>query len=231
MMAEANLYNFHDILSQEQEKSDFCKWFWSGTNGNELIDALNANNSQSGGYKIRRQHKKCWPYIYCIVLNDNTKRGLSGSGNAVQWKYCKIGITEQDTTTGAHNRMETVKQEIIKRKADYRITASVIFVLPVCATDSRKNNDIELDVREHIGWKVNKGLAKETDLPVPTEWVITTQAYIFKLKKEIETEKSKATACNCEIDTRVVLSIPRFQQDERMLPWPLQKHGDEVVGW
>ena len=218
MMAEANLYNFNDILSQEQAKSDFCKWFWSGTNGNELIDALNANNSQSGGYKIRRQHKKCWPYIYCIVLNDNTQPVPFGRGNAVQWKYCKVGITEQDTTTGAHNRMETVKQEIIKKKADYQITASVIFVLPVCATDSRKNNDIELDVREHIGWKVNKDFAKENNLAVPTEWVRTRQWYINLLSKSIKDAAAAAKKDGREIDTSVLLNVPRFEDHQTMLP-------------
>ena len=225
MMAEANLYNFNDILSQEKERSRFCEWFWDSTNGNELIDALNTNKSQSKGSKIRRQHK-WWPYIYCIVLNDNTNPGRSRSDarDAPQWKYCKVGKTEQDTTTGKHNRMETVMDEIRKKK---RRKQSVIFVLPVCASDSRKNNEIEQGVREHIGWKVNKDLAKKNNLPFPTEWVITTQEHIYGLKNQIETEKLKAR--NCEIDTRVVFSITRFQQDERMLPPHLQKQGNEVV--
>ena len=219
----AGWYDYNNILSEEQEMSRFCDWFWSGSNGNNLIHALNGSNRNSAGSKIRRL---CgwWPYIYCIVINDDTNPG-PGLMNTVQWKYCKVGITEQDTKTGAHNRMETVIQDI-KRKVGLEISASVIFVLPVCAIDSRKNGEIEQGVREHIGWKVNKDFAKCINLPVPTEWVITTQPYLGLVKNCIR----QAAEMNCAIDTRLVLSMGRFQQHEGMLPPHLQKQEDEVVG-
>lgn len=68
--------------------------------------------------------------------------------------------TEQNTKTGVRNRMETVQKEIMKisetRHNLRRFKAGIIFVLPVKATDSRPNNEIEKSVREHIGWPVDK---------------------------------------------------------------------------
>ena len=223
VMAERDLYNFGKILSEDEEKSRFCEWFWKEKNGNKLIDALNANNSPSAGSKIRRRNK-WWPHIYCIVLNDDTNPGRSrpGEENPVQWKYCKVGITEKDTTTNTDNRMETVMNKIRNKIPDSK--SSPIFVLAVKATDSRENREIEQGVRQHIGLKVNRDLAKANNLPVPTEWVLTTQPYIELVKQCIR----KAVESNLEIDTSVFLGMGKFQQ-KTMLPLNLQIQGDEVV--
>ena len=141
-------------------RSSFVVCFWTGTNGNKLTEALNCNNRLSRGSKIRRVHE-CWPHMYCVVSKNDLRR---------EWKYCKVGITEKNTTTGVSNRMKTVRKEIMKT-SDTRQNlgrfknAGIVFVLPVKATDSRPNNEIEKSVREHIGWPVDKDLARQIGLP------------------------------------------------------------------
>lgn len=160
--------------------------------------------------------EKRYPHVYCIVSNDDNNPGkfaVPGKG-IVQWKYCKVGITQVDTTTGTKNRMETVKNEITKATGE---DASIIFVLPVKATDSTEDKKIEKDVREHIGWPLHKDLPNEIGLPVPTEWVITTQSYINIIKKKIKMEDVHDTARFFEI-------VPTFKENEKYLPNNLSKH-------
>ena len=223
-MAGGYWYNFDDILRNEIEKQKFCSWFWSGTNGNTLIQALNSNNSESSGSKIRRLNG-WWPHIYCVVLNDDAIPGLGpgpGPFGLVQWRYCKVGLTEVDTTTNTRNRMETVQNEIT-RKIDS--PAGIIFVLPVRDFDSRPNSVIEEGVREHIGWPVNKELVRTIGLPFLTEWVITTQPYIDYIFNII---KQNAETLGRLIDTGFLLGIPRFNPPGN-LPSDLMMHNGEVV--
>ena len=123
MMADADKSHFDRILSNPEK---FCTSFWTGTNGNKLIEALNSNNGQSRGSKICRLHE-WWPHIYCVVSKNDLRR---------EWKYCKVEITEKNTTTGVSNRMKTVRKEIMKT-SDTRQNlgrfknAGVVFVLPV----------------------------------------------------------------------------------------------------
>lgn len=216
-MAEEDSYDFGRILSDkdEEEKQRFCSWFWSGTNGNKLIAALNLNNSESKGSQIRRVHEG-QPHIYCVVLNDNNNPGKNGN---VQWRYCKVGITHVDTTTGRGNRMETVQKEI---KDNTGKEAAIVFVLPVKASDSRQDNAIEKSVRERVGLPVNKKLAHLYKFPVITEWVITTQAYIDSIVKK----KTKTAA---GLDTGFILElISKFKQLGK-LPTNLMCQNGEVV--
>ena len=202
-MAQGNSDDFNGIL---QNPKPFCDWFWDGENGNKLIRALNSN-TKSAGSKIRRQHEGR-SHIYGIVLNDD---GTPGKGtNGVPWKYCKVGKTQADTTTGSHNRMETLRDEI-ERKTGMR--AGILFVLEVKATDSRNDIEIEKSVRKKFGWPVHKDLAKELNLPVPTEWVITTQPYIYEFRG-----RNRANAdTGLFADERL-----KFWQDEENLPEDLE---------
>ncbi|CAB3982495.1 Hypothetical predicted protein [Paramuricea clavata] len=220
-MAGAYWYNFENILSNEIEKQKFCSWFWSGANGNRLIQTLNSNNSESSGSKIRRLNGG-WPYIYCVVLNDNAIPSTDPSG-LVQWRYCKVGLTEVDTKPGTHNRMETVQNEITRKTGS---PAGIIFVLPVKDFDSRPNSVIEKDVREHIGLPVNKELVRTIGLPFLTEWVITTQPYINYIGMQI---KKNAMSAGRLIDTDFILGIPRFDPRGTYLPPNLMNYNGEVV--
>lgn len=212
-MAKKDSRNFDRLLSDEKER--FCSWFWSGTNGNKLIDALNVNNSESKGSQIRRVHEGL-PHIYCVVLNDDNNPGKNGN---VQWRYCKVGITHADTTTDTNNRMETVRKET---ETNTGKKAAILFVLPVKASDSRRDNAIEKSVREHVGLPVNKKLAHLYKFPVITEWVITTQAYINFID---EKKPEKAGG----LDTGFILElIPKFNPPGD-LPTNLMCQNGEVV--
>jgi hypothetical protein len=221
-MAGGYWYNFDDILSNEIEKQKFCSWFWSGTNGNTLIQALNSNNSESSGSKIRRLNG-WWPYIYCVVLNHDDIPGLGpgpGPFGLVQWRYCKVGLTEVDTRSGTRNRMEVVKNEIQKQTGK---EAGIFFVLPVRDFDSRPNSVIEKGVREHIGLPVNKELVRTIRLPFLTEWVITTQPYINHIGAIKENAKRAGG-----LDTDFIRGIPKFLPPGN-LPPGLMMHNGEVL--
>lgn len=218
-MAYAGPCNFDRILSDEDEREKFCIWFWNTSNGNDLIGVLNSS-SRSSGSKIRRCHG-WWPHIYCVVLNYNNFPGRSRNGE-IEWKFCKVGITGNDTTTGANNRMEAVVREVTKMTER---NASTIFVLPVKTTDSRPNTAIEKSVRKQIGFPVNKDLAHCVPLPYPTEWVLVAQSHITNIRTTISEKKGKQ-----EMDTGLLWEIPQtIEPSECNLPWNLRLQDGEVV--
>ena len=143
-------------------REEFVEWFWSGTNGNELIKELNSSESHGDDY-IRREKER--PTIYGIVLNDGSFPGKVGK---VQWKLCNVGFTHVNTATGTKNRMEQVKVEIegkydSKRKdrKPAAATASVLFVLPIGAVDVTTFSDTEKRIRNAVGWPIQTALAKK----------------------------------------------------------------------
>lgn len=173
-------------------REEFVEWFWSGTNGNELIKELNGSESHGDDY-IRREKER--PTIYGIVLNDGSFPGKVGK---VQWKLCNVGFTHINTATGTRNRMEQVKVEI-ERKYDSKrkdrkgeaATAAVLFVLPIGAVDVTTFSDTEKRIRNAVGLPIHKALAKKLGLPCSPEWVLTTQQFINGInmrKKELKAE-------------------------------------------
>lgn len=164
-------------FKDKEARECFYKWFWTGTNGNELIEDLNSHCRDQKGYlnpdRIRRERDP--PVIYCIVINDD---GIAGP----HWKLCKVGYTRLPTGEKTNNRMEQVMKEI----EEVYGKAAVIFKLPIRAIDTTPHFETEGKVRGHVGFKIHKEVAKELKLPVPTEWVLTTQKYIDKLRKVIK---------------------------------------------
>lgn len=160
-------------------REEFVKWFWSGTNGNELIKKLNCSESHGDDY-IRREKER--PAIYCIVLNDGPFPGKEGK---VQWKLCKVGFTHVNTATEAGNRMEQVKEEIESKyeskRGDGKANASVLFVLPIGAVDVTTFSETEKRIRKAVGRPIHKDWAEELGLPRSTEWVLTTQQFIDQI--------------------------------------------------
>lgn len=171
---------------------DFCDWFWIGSNGNDLIKKLNAR-------------KKGRPVVYCIVLNDGQFPGKSkdktktGATREVQWKLCKVGFTHVDTTKETSNRMEDVMRKIRCSNVKYETKregrkASVLFKLSIGAVDTTPYLETENRIREAIGWPIDKKLAKEFGLPCSTEWVLTTQAFIYGMIEALKAMKEKGTS-------------------------------------
>jgi len=83
--------------------------------------------------------------------------------------------------------MEQVKADI-KRKYNKKTgrdaKTAVIFKLAIGAIDTTPYFDTEERIRKAMGCPLKKELAKELSLPCPTEWVLTTQAFIEKIQKE-----------------------------------------------
>ena len=173
-------------------REEFVEWFWSGTNGNELIKELNCSESHGDDY-IRREKER--PTIYGILLNDGLFPGKEGK---VQWKLFNVGFTHVNTATGTRNRMEQVKVEIerkyeSKRGEGRKAEASVLFVLPIGAMDVTTFSDTEKGLRNAVGRPILKNVAKKLGLPCSTEWVLTTQQFIDEIKvrkKSLKAEDS-----------------------------------------
>ena len=132
--------------------------------------------------------------IYGIVLNAVTEPTFPFVIGNDQWKLCKVGHTQKDTTTGTGNRMEQVIKQILdkyKKKTSKIAKAAVLFVYPVGSADTADFRSTEKRIRETAGRPVKKEKAKEYDLPCPTEWVVTPQAFIYTIKNKINDDKHK----------------------------------------
>ena len=211
--------NFDSLLSNEESGKKFVSWFWDGSNGNELIEIINSRKyGRTRPETIRRvQHM---PHIYCIVLNNYKTPGKSKDGK-VQWRYCKVGYTEIDTTTGTNNRMEQVLNDIKKE-----MYPSVLFVLDISPTDSGKIRDIEKRIRNDIGWPVNPSLMENLGLPNKTEWVLTTQSFIYKIKTKIDDIKKEKKATT---ELFKNLKFRRDKENKQNIPQHLEINDDHQV--
>ena len=114
----------------------------------------------------------------------------------------KIGFTQCSTVSGDDNRMEQIKK---KFKDDNDKDVAVIFVLMKSAVDVSSHHDFEDRLRSNVGMSVKKDYVKSLELPVPTEWVLTTQDYIDKLKKYIKEQRGDKGS----IDARILNLVPR----------------------
>ena len=92
--------NLDDYYAQQVLMEGFKNWFWSGQNGNTLIKHL---NSDKGRPEIVRREINS-PYAYGIVLNVN----FFGD----QFKFVKIGFTQQGTSSDCKNRMTQVRRKL-----------------------------------------------------------------------------------------------------------------------
>jgi hypothetical protein len=86
---------------------------------------------------------------------------------------------------------------------------SVLFVLSIDALDTRRFADVEAEIRRKVGLEVPKNICKALDLPVPTEWVITTETFITLIRNHIKLMSEDGTSIRDElesgkIDTKVV---------------------------
>ena len=183
-------WNFSKINSLE----DFMEKFWTDENGNILIKYLNQYAFKKRlDDSIRRE--KNGPTVYGIVLNNYKLDEIDG------YKLVKVGLTHKSTKPDTNNRMETLEKQIKSliekakkaNKGDPLSDAKVdiLFKFPIACTDTTPYLDSEDRVRESVGEPVKKEKIEVLKLPVPTEWVLTTQKHINHIKKEtqkIETE-------------------------------------------
>ena len=66
---------------------------------------------------------------------------------------------------------------------------ATLFALRIGSVDTTPFHETENRIRRKVGTPIKTAKAKELNLPVPTEWVLTTQEHIDKIKKAIEEMK------------------------------------------
>lgn len=187
------LSNIMANLNLPQNPAHFPGWFWRRSNGNNLIRVLNfyAHEKKIGDDRIRRE--KEFPCVYALALNNFS---IAGGSN---WKLVKVGFTHKSTKKDSNNRMEQLTREIesnLKREATASkppVTVAKLFALRIGSVDTTPFHETENRIRRKVGTPITKEKAKELKLPVPTEWVLTTQGHIEKIKAAIEKMKKFTT--------------------------------------
>ena len=183
-------------LKLPDKSADFPKWFWTGSNGNNLIRVLNfyALEEKTGDDRIRRE--KEYPCVYALALNNFLEE------KDRDWKLVKVGFTHKSTKKDSNNRMEQLTREIesnLKQEATASkspVMVATLFALRIGSVDTTPFQETEKRIRRKVGTPIKTAKAKELNLPVPTEWVLTTQSHINKMKKAINEVKTSTTEEN-----------------------------------
>lgn len=184
------------------------------------------------------------PHIYMIVVNRPTILI-----NGKKLFLMKVGFTQISVAKASNNRMEEVRDKIKRNlKTEYKFPddnkpkVAILFKFLIHALDTRPFYDIEKWVREKVGFPLPKENAKEWCLPVSTEWVLTTQEYIDKIKKKVEDLKDKKKVISTEIfkseqkdnqscnllDT-LKMTEAELEDKLKKLPFPLEKAPKETT--
>ena len=216
---------FNTLINDEEVSKQFANWFWEGENGNLLIEKL---NSVKNDEIISRESDESYPYIYGVVLNQKifqnkelklVKVGLTQRNTAPSTSDAKSPSTSGATASGSKNRMEVVRDRI---RQEYKSKAAILFVLRKNPTDTSSSSDCEKSIREKFGILIHKEVTNQLKLPVPTEWVLTTQNRIDLLKGNIKELKKNGTTMHTgnvinalkfedEIPVRVTLEGPNIK--------------------
>ena len=169
--------NIDEYYAQQVLTERFKNWFWSGQNGNTLIEHL---NSDKGRQEIVRREKNS-PYAYGIVLNVNF---FGDQFNAL--KLVKIGFTQQGTSSDCQNRMTQVCREIDRLCPHLQGKTAVLFVIMKNPVDTSTHSEFETNFRKRWGMPVSNEFALSYNLPFHTEWVLTTQSSIAYMLRVIQ---------------------------------------------
>ena len=189
------------------------EYFWK--NCERLISQLNVSEHRKNR-TVRIYENGQAPCVYAVVVNKiialdkKVKRIVecsSDMGNDF-WKLVKVGRTAADTTAGVGNRMEVVMQKIAKwcvgdrkieqdiGKTDLEEMAKPLIFLRI---DSKTDDETEEEVRKAMGLVIDKDLGKALGLPVHTEWVLTTQLYLNKIRELIKDRQETEQESTCAL--------------------------------
>lgn len=199
-------------LNITMEPDVFLKWFWEGTNGNELIRELNSY-AQKNELDDRIRREKYCPNVYAIVLNNFPIAGDK------KWKLVKVGFTHKSIKRNSNNRMEQL-QKIIESKlnkdsnraataSNSEVKASVLFAVRIGSVDTTPFRDTEDRIRGKVGTPIKTAKAEEQNLHAPTEWVLTTQSHIDEILERLDTKKAESGSAEDLIDVFKVLKPPQ----------------------
>ncbi|PFX25404.1 hypothetical protein AWC38_SpisGene9989 [Stylophora pistillata] len=178
--------------------------------------------ASSKGRKERIRLEIYRPVIYAIVLHDGSfpfkaKDENVENGTEEQWKLCKVGFTQRSV----NNKMKEVRDQIkktYKPKNWEEATTSTLFALPFSAIDTNLHHDTEKRIREKLGKSVKKEKAVELDLPVTTEWVLTTQNHIDDIMTLIEKRRSEGLEADLDIFKEIkVVPVPPKKEQKKWL--------------
>ncbi|XP_046854817.1 uncharacterized protein LOC124447862 [Xenia sp. Carnegie-2017] len=193
--------------------NDFAKWFWDGTNGNDLVRYLNCYARNSGlSDRIGRENTPS--VVYAIVVNNFP------FPESVDLKLVNVGFTQQSTKQNSNNRMEQLMKEIesVIKESGKNACASTLLVLPIASVDTTSPRQTCDRIRKKFGKPVNKEKAQNLNLPVPTTWILTTQKLIDQIRGLIK--KYKNENLNDVIDIFKDLPLePSFKLPEQYKDW------------
>lgn len=212
-------------LNLPKKSANFPEWFWTKSNGNNLIRVLNfyALEKKIGDDRIRRE--KEYPCVYALALNNFPMP------EGRDWKLVKVGFTHKSTKKDSNNRMEQLTREIESNlnqgatASNPPVTVATLFALRIGSVDTTPFHDTENRIRRKVGTPITKERAKELNLPVPTEWVLTTQSHIEKMKDAINEVKKSTTEEDeklkkGEVDITAVPDLIDVFLSKRSLPAP-----------
>lgn len=94
-----------------------------------------------------------------------------------------------------------------------KVTASVLFALRIGSVDTSSYHKTEARIRGKVGTPIKKEKAKERNLPVPTEWVLTTQRHIDKMKGKLKARKVKGFTSGEAIEIFKDITPPTIPRD------------------
>ena len=108
-------------------------------------------------------------------------------------------------------------------KSKVPVTASVLFALRIGSVDTSSYHKTEARIRGNtnnfytnsffIGTPIKKEKAKEHNLPIPTEWVLTTQSHINKMKEKLKARKVKGLTSGEAIEIFKDITPPTIPRD------------------
>lgn len=212
-------------LNLPKKSANFPEWFWTKSNGNNLIRVLNfyALEKKIGDDRIRRE--KEYPCVYALALNNFPMP------EGRDWKLVKVGFTHKSTKKDSNNRMEQLTREIESNlnqgatASNPPVTVATLFALRIGSVDTTPFHETEKRIRRKVGTPIKKERAKELNLPVPTEWVLTTQSHIEKMKDAINEVKKSTTEEDeklkkGEVDITAVPDLIDVFLSKRSLPAP-----------
>ena len=173
----SDLSGLKAALESGKDSDYFLEWFWKESNGNNLIKQLN-KYAYVKKLPDRIRREKYAPVVYAVVVNNFPEL------MDPKWRLVKVGFTHQSIEKGTNNRMEQLIKEIeSETEKSTNGSAAVLFTLRIGCVDTTPFGDTEDRIRKTVGIAVKKEKVKDLNLPVPTEWVLTTQRHIDKIKQ------------------------------------------------
>ena len=190
-----------DFIKNMAESVAYCDQFWQYCD--DKVAQLNESKSRHRKNRtLRINEQGTAPHVYGVLINHIV---VEGDVQNV-WKLVKVGQTAVDTSPG-NNRMETVKGKVEHWCAERGFQKpEILFVLRISGDDDEEK------VRMAFGLQVSRALGKQLNLPIHTEWVLTSQMYIASIRKSINDTSTAKRECTSKLITQKPFSYCWMQK-------------------